>query len=113
RDKVIKFLEASLNGLGFNQTEKTDFITFWAPKMLKSNFVFVQFIWDEDYDKQIATLDVSPKPDASRRVYMYFKGYDALPEIETTTQSFEGFERKGFTLFEWGGTEIKTQKFKL
>ena len=103
---VISFLDEKLVDLGFNTTEKTDFITFWGPKMIKSNYCLVQFVLDEDYESQIANLNVVPKPDASRRVYMYFSGFDVFPNIEVHPQSFEGFQRIGFTLLEWGGTEI-------
>ena len=40
------------------------------------------------------------------RVFMAFK---ALEEpIEVTEPTFEAFERRGFTVVEWGGTEIKS-----
>ena len=106
KENIVDYLEESLSTLGFNHKEKTDFITFWAPRMIKSNYCLVQFVLDEDYESQIANLDVVPKPDASRRVYMYFSGFDVLPNIEVQPQSFEGFQRIGFTLLEWGGTEI-------
>ena len=112
-NSVISFLEQKLDELGFNSNEKTDFITFWGPRMIKSNYCLVQFVLDDDYEKQIASLTIQPKPDASRRVYMYFKAFDEVPEFEVHPQSFKSFERKGFALLEWGGSEIKTEKINL
>lgn len=107
RDSLLSFLEASLDRMGFNAREKTDFITFWAPRMVKHSQVFVQFLVDEDYDA-IASLDVSPKPDQVRRVYLLYKGISN--NFEYNPQSFESFERSGFTVLEWGGSELKSDE---
>ncbi|MBK9191012.1 MAG: hypothetical protein IPM77_05550 [Crocinitomicaceae bacterium] len=44
-DSVVYYLENSLEVMGLNETEKTDFITFWAPRMIENEFVLVQFIF--------------------------------------------------------------------
>ncbi|MFT4601859.1 MAG: hypothetical protein ACI857_002044 [Arenicella sp.] len=113
RNNVVSFLETKLNELGFNQTERADFISFWGPRMVKSEYILVQFVIDEDYEKQIAELNVTPTPDAARRVYMFFSPSSEKQNIVTNPQSFEGFDRNGFTLLEWGGTELKIEKEKL
>ncbi len=112
-NEVVTFLESSLEQMGFNETEKTDFITFWGPRIVAHNFSFVQFVIDEDYESQIASLNIEPKPDANRRVYMKFTGYEIDPQIESVPQTFESFQRTGFTLLEWGGTEIGQNKINL
>ena len=53
---------------------------------------------------QIAPMNITPKPDSLLRVFMVFRELDApmsLPE-----QKIEPFVRKGFTVVEWGGSEI-------
>ena len=51
------------------------------------------------------TLDINPNPDTIIRVLMTFKGLEN--PITVKEQKIVTPERKGFTLVEWGGTEIK------
>lgn len=108
-DSCISFLEEKLDLLGLNQKEKTDFITFWAPRMVKHNLLLVQFLVDEEYSANIAEIEVTPKPTSSRRIYMLFKPCDEVP-LNITEQKFTPFIRKGFTLIEWGGSELQKTK---
>ena len=52
-----------------------------------------------------AKLEITPNPDSVLRVFMAYKALDKKIEIEEPV--IEPFERKGFTVIEWGGTEIK------
>lgn len=113
KDNVIDHLENSLIKLGLNDTEKTDFISFWGPRMTQTEFVLVQFVVDSEYAKQIAELHVNPRPDNVRRVYMYFSSFEIEPKFETTPQDMNSFNREGFTIVEWGGTEIESTEIKL
>ncbi len=107
KDNVTSFLEKSLSTLGLTFKERADFITFWAPKMVKSPFVFVQFIIDDEYSEKIASISVSPEPDSKRRVYMLYSPLEkAETEIKVSPQELQDFERKGFTMVEWGGSMI-------
>ena len=58
-----------------------------------------------DNYENAAKLEVTPTPDSLLRVYMVAKPLDAPVEIEA--QTFEGFERNGFTVVEWGGSILK------
>lgn len=108
---TISFLEEKLTRLGLNQTEKTDFITFWGPRMIKSPYALVQFIVDEEYEQRIAGISVQPQPDSKRRIYMIFAPIEnAIPPFEIIPQDLPAFERKGFTLVEWGGSEINVHQ---
>ena len=49
-------------------------------------------------------LEIEPKPDTVIRVMMVFKGL-RMP-LEVIEQELETPERKGFTVVEWGGTEL-------
>jgi hypothetical protein len=113
KSDVVSFLSEKLDVIGFSSTEKTDFITYWGPKMVQNNFSFVQFLIDEDYDSKIGTVDVNPQPDSKRRVYMLFSSYESNPNLDYIPQTFETFEREGFTLFEWGGSEISVDVINL
>ncbi|MBR4863774.1 MAG: hypothetical protein IKU07_04295 [Oscillospiraceae bacterium] len=52
-----------------------------------------------------AALHIAPAPDTVIRVFMTFKGMDAYLDIPA--QTLAAPERKGFTVIEWGGTELK------
>ncbi len=112
KQNTVAFLEDKLTQLGFNATEKTDFITFWSPLIMKNENSFIQFLVDEEYEA-ISTLDISPKPNNMRRVYILFSdAKDMDDRFIDTNVHFNSFDRIGFTILEWGGTEI-TQPKKL
>ena len=50
-------------------------------------------------------LEVNPKPDTVIRVLMIYKPLNK--KIKVKEQKIITPERKGFTLVEWGGTELK------
>ena len=106
-DTCISFLETHLSALGLNEVEQTDFITFWAPLLSKEEYAVVQFLLDDAYKNSIADIAISPQPDAMRRVYLLMAPLDnAFIGINMVPQSFAPFQRNGFTVLEWGGTEL-------
>ncbi|MCR5737995.1 MAG: hypothetical protein K6G64_10125 [Eubacterium sp.] len=52
-----------------------------------------------------AKLRITPRPDSMLRVFMTWKALDK--KIDIKEQNLSTFERKGFTVVEWGGSEIK------
>lgn len=111
-DTAVDFIQNSLIALGFNQTESTDFITYWAPRIQKHDYSSIQFLVDDQYDLEIGELKVDPVPNAKRRVYLLFEGDNVgKPKMNIEPQKLISFERKGFTILEWGGTEL-TNKLK-
>ena len=106
-DTAISFLENQLGLIGLNSVERTDFITFWGPILEKNEYALIQFILDDDYENQIAKMDIQPKPDAEKRVFMICSGLTSpYLGMNIVPQTFNSFERKGFTVVEWGGSEI-------
>jgi len=106
-DSTVQFLEQVLTTAGLNSIEMTDFITYWAPRMMKYKFAQVQFLWNEDYSRYIAELESNPKPDSELRLFMLFRGFDY--EVKTKSlveQRVKPFYREGFSLVEWGGAEL-------
>lgn len=59
---------------------------------------------DTQYTK-IAPLTITPTPDSMLRVFMVYKPLKETASIKE--QQLQSFERKGFTVIEWGGTEAK------
>jgi len=97
-----KFLEEKLEILGLNEKEKTDFITFWLPKLLRNKLSLCSFqskIFFDNFE-----LNISPKPDSLIRVFLTIKKLDS--PINIKEQKLISNERKGFTVIEWGGSNF-------
>ncbi|MBS6447176.1 MAG: hypothetical protein KH382_06255 [Clostridiales bacterium] len=52
-----------------------------------------------------AVLDITPKPDSVLRVFMAYRALNEPIEIEAPV--ILPFHRDGFTVVEWGGTEVR------
>lgn len=105
RAHVIAFLEEHLAAIGLNSTEQTDFITYWGPRMVSSEQVFVQFVWNDQADR-FGKLLLSPQPDHVNRLYLLWTALnEPLPKLPAP-QSLPVFDRSGFDVLEWGGSEI-------
>ena len=63
-----------------------------------------------DECNEVSINNVNPKPDTSIRVYMEYYGLDEFTAIEK--QILPKTERKGFTLVEWGGSDVTNQVSK-
>lgn len=109
---LLAFLETNLTSIGLNSKETQDFVTFWAPKMLTNEKNFIHFMLTNDYD-QIATINVNPKPTTMLRIYMLWSDATGAENIVLTEQTFPEFKRIGFTLVEWGGSEVPNLQKRL
>lgn len=98
-----EFLQEKLEYMGLTPREYNEFIVYWLPIMQENKYNLITFA-GEEYEN-LAKLNITPKPDSILRVMMLFKSLDKPIEIEE--QEIKSFERKGFTVIEWGGTEVK------
>ena len=99
-----KFLEEKLAVLGLTEREAEEFIIYWLPKLESNKYNYIRFATEEEINKNMP-LEIIPNPDSIIRVLMTFKGLETSIEVEE--QKLDNPERKGFTVVEWGGTEIK------
>lgn len=100
---VTAFLEEKLNLAGLNSKEKADFITYWGPRLAANELNFVRFEFNEQCNRY-AELEIVPKPKTIYRIYITWM---SIPkELEVAGQEIEQYSREGFTVLEWGGTEI-------
>lgn len=98
-----EFLQEKLEYMGLTPREYNEFIVYWLPIMQENKYNLITFA-GEEYEN-LAKLNITPKPDSILRIMMIFKSLDKPIEIEE--QEIKSFERKGFTVIEWGGTEVK------
>lgn len=106
RDTALIFLQKTLRKIGLNPTEYNEFIVFWLPYIIENELTFIYFRVGNEYNV-ISKNDVNPIPDTEIRVFIELKKVDSFFDIEP--QKFNPTLRKGFTLVEWGGTELKNQ----
>ncbi len=97
-----EFLQEILPKLGLIPKEYNDFIVYWLPKMEPNPYNLITF--QTGCYTESAKLTVTPEPDSLLRVFMAYRPLSAPVEIEPPV--IEPFERKGFTVVEWGGCEI-------
>lgn len=97
------FLQSTLKKLGLTPREYNEMIVYWLPKMENNNYNLIRFAGKKYTDS--AKLTVTPTPDSILRVFMVFEPLDKYQQI--APQQLNSFERKGFAVVEWGGTEIK------
>jgi len=99
---TAQFLQATLKKLGLTPKEYNEFIVYWLPKMQDNPYNFIHFAGKEYTD--IAPLTITPKPDSMLRVFMIYKPLQE--KISVKEQVLPTFERHGFSVIEWGGSEI-------
>ncbi|OIO20168.1 MAG: hypothetical protein AUJ37_00985 [Candidatus Magasanikbacteria bacterium CG1_02_41_34] len=100
RDTLEQEMTDLLAKTGLNKQETKDFLEFWLPKMQEKPYVFVTFANQSAFEFS-APLTITPRPDSVLRVFMNFKSLDTYKKVEPLL--LRGFERKGFTVVEWGG----------
>lgn len=107
RDELLEYLESVVEKMRFTSKEKADFITFWAPQLLRYDQTFVRFVFNEECD-QFAELDISPTPDEVIRLYILWTpvNLQSAPENVAPQQVPETKVREGFAVVEWGGIEL-------
>lgn len=100
---TAEFLEEKLSELGLNRREANEFIVYWLPLMEQNEYNVISFDTAE-YENHYK-LNVNPKPDTVIRVFMTW--YAADEKIDIEPQTITTPTREGFTVVEWGGSEIK------
>ena len=101
-EETAEFLREKLEYLGLTPREYNEFIVYWLPVMQENEYNLIMFAGEEYED--LARLKITPQPDSILRIMMVFKPLDKPVKIEE--QELKPFERRGFTVVEWGGTEV-------
>jgi len=97
------FLEEKLAVLGLNDREAEEFIVYWLPKLEANRYNYIRFADQQEIEENMP-LKITPKPDTEIRVLMLYKGLDQPKEIKE--QKLIPQTRTGFTVVEWGGTNL-------
>lgn len=97
------FLDDALEKLGLTRREANEFIVYWLPMMQDNPYNLICF--QTEVYTNAAKLEVTPAPDTVIRVFMAWQRVDSYKEIPT--QELTAPPRNGFTVVEWGGSEVK------
>ena len=97
------FLEDALARLGLTRREANEFIVYWLPMMEDNAYNLITF--QQEAYTEAAKLTVTPEPDSVLRVFMAWKPLEK--PVDIPAQTLPAFERRGFTVVEWGGTQIQ------
>ncbi|KAJ8291292.1 hypothetical protein OF846_005334 [Rhodotorula toruloides] len=117
----LAHLDKTLAALSLHTAARNDFITYWLSHFNRirdaGQHIGFRFLAQSDYERA-ARLDVDPKPDVVSRVFLLFKGVDAveasewkkLDEIdwvkEVGVQVDKVTDESLFRVLEWGGMEV-------
>lgn len=109
KHETISFLQEKLAFIGLNTTEINDFIVFWLPALSENESNFIHFRINDNID-QSSFLTIHPKPETEIRVFMEFMSLENFDKTNIISeQILPKIERKGFTMVEWGGAEVKKE----
>lgn len=101
-EDTAAFLQDTLARIGLTPTEYNEFIVYWLPKMQDNPYNLITF--QQEVYTDAAKLEITPVPDRVLRVFM---AYQALEEpVAVQEPEIAPFTREGFTVVEWGGTEV-------
>ncbi len=101
-EDTAAFLERALAKLGLTRREANEFIVYWLPLMQENSYNIISF--QTDVYANAAKLQVTPNPDTLIRVFMTYQSSDRYVDMEE--QKLTAPQRAGFTVVEWGGTEV-------
>ncbi|MBR5969096.1 MAG: zinc-ribbon domain-containing protein [Lachnospiraceae bacterium] len=108
-EDTAAFLEEALAAQGLSAREANEFIIYWLPRMEGNEWNLISFQGENYTDA--AKLFADPLPDTVIRVFMSFRPLsedEALALQDTLpAQTFIAPQREGFTLAEWGGSEVR------
>ena len=102
-EDTAAFLEQALAQLGLNRREANEFIVYWLPLMEQNPYNIVAF--QTEVYQDTAKLLIDPAPDTLIRVFMAWQASDSF--VWLPAQTLTAPERTGFTVIEWGGTQLR------
>jgi hypothetical protein len=99
---TVPFLQEKLAQIGLTPREYNEMIVYYLPLMQNNAYNLISFqttVYEEN-----AVMHISPEPDSVLRVFMAYVPLEKPPANPIPEQKLKPFERKGFTVVEWGGT---------
>lgn len=95
------FLRDTLREIGLSETETADLLALWLPELQGNPYNLLAFLVAH------SPLNVSLGEDRGKTLRVFFLTQPLKAPIELEPQTFEPFERDGFTVVQWGGVKIE------
>jgi PKD repeat protein len=93
------FFKGNMGLYHFSNSEITDFVEYWIPKLTEYNYYLIYPQTNEDIDKTIQLI-FSTKPNHVNRLFYGVTGINENTKIEEP--AIVDFKRDGFFVMEWG-----------
>jgi hypothetical protein len=108
QETVHGFLTQKLTQVGLNDTEKTDFLSYWAPEILKTDAPYykISFLQTNDLNT-LFPMTIHPAPNTIFRLFLDYTPLTEKPQIIPKPQALQTLVRNGFTFVEWGGLKYR------
>lgn len=103
-NETADFLAEKLASIGLSAREANEFMIYWLPILDKNPYNFIQFLVNEDCHA-LAPLRIQPQPETMIRLWMAFQPLQQTQIVEP--QVLPKYKRKGFTVVEWGGVQVR------
>ena len=101
-EDAASFLEEKLDFMGFTNRETDEFIMYWLPILENNGQSLIYFAQTEELSVTFP-LVFSEEPDTLIRTMMFVQAVDGPTDIPE--QQLTHYERAGFTVTEWGGSQ--------
>lgn len=101
KDIAASFLEEKMDYIGYTNREVDEFIMYWLPVLEKNEQSLVYFEQTEERNAN-CPMEFSIEPDTFIRTMIHIKKVDS--EVNIKEQQLVHYERTGFVVTEWGGT---------
>ena len=102
KDNAINFLEEKMDFIGYTNREVDEFMMYWLPILESNKHSLVYFEQTEERNEE-CPLIFSTNPDTLIRTIIHIKKVDG--EVNIPEQQLKHYDRKGFVVTDWGGTE--------
>ncbi|MBI5402770.1 MAG: hypothetical protein HY959_05185 [Ignavibacteriae bacterium] len=98
--KLENWFDEYLPQMGLNKKETEQFKDYWMKDLKKANYYEIKLLGDQFLEENMR-LQISPEPQIILRLNFFFKPLSEKKELKSP--EIKKFERKGFTVIEWGG----------
>jgi len=99
-DELDKWFDENLSAMGLNEKEIRQFKEYWLGDLERAKYYEIKILGNEFLENNMR-LDISPAPQTILRLNLHFQPMSVKTELKAP--EIKKFERKGFTVIEWGG----------
>lgn len=100
KSNLATFFRENMSCYGFNDSEITDFTTYWIPRLEQYQYYLI-YPQTKKLINEVIQLKFSQHPDNILRLFYFIKGQENKQQ-EIRVPTIEKFKREGYFVTEWG-----------